>query len=400
MKTIIFAIYMSFAASLLFGCGQSATDAQPVNEVVSITPEIEPKKIKILATTPMVADWVNQVSGTRISVGSIVPYVVNPHSYQPGAKDVAEISETQHIFAVGLNYEEAWLTKLLDSHKEIQVVNLGDYISPIEFTGHDYDHEDEHKDSHDDDHEDGHKDGHDDEHEDEHKDSHDDEHEDEHKDSHDDDHEDGHKDGHDDEHEDEHKDSHDDEHEDEHKDSHDDDHGHGAYDPHFWFDPLRVSQAIGTISDYLSNIDPEGASYYKSRAEDYQSVLITLDKSVSERLGTIPNPNRKLITEHESLGYLGDRYDLQIFRALIPSLSTESGATPKDLVAVIDLIKEHDIKVIFLENESSEKLSDSVAEETGIRVATGLSVETLTDGQTYVDFINTNIQIIVLNLVE
>ena len=364
MKTIIFAIYMSFAASLLFGCGQSATDAQPVNEVVSITPEIEPKKIKILATTPMVADWVNQVSGTRISVGSIVPYVVNPHSYQPGAKDVAEISETQHIFAVGLNYEEAWLTKLLDSHKEIQVVNLGDYISPIEFTGHDYDHEDEHKDSHDDDHEDGHKDGHDDEHEDEH------------------------------------KDSHDDEHEDEHKDSHDDDHGHGAYDPHFWFDPLRVSQAIGTISDYLSNIDPEGASYYKSRAEDYQSVLITLDKSVSERLGTIPNPNRKLITEHESLGYLGDRYDLQIFRALIPSLSTESGATPKDLVAVIDLIKEHDIKVIFLENESSEKLSDSVAEETGIRVATGLSVETLTDGQTYVDFINTNIQIIVLNLVE
>jgi len=364
LKTIIFAIYMSFAASLLFGCGQSATDAQPVNEVVSITPEIEPKKIKILATTPMVADWVNQVSGTRISVGSIVPYVVNPHSYQPGAKDVAEISETQHIFAVGLNYEEAWLTKLLDSHKEIQVVNLGDYISPIEFTGHDYDHEDEHKDSHDDDHEDGHKDGHDDEHEDEH------------------------------------KDSHDDEHEDEHKDSHDDDHGHGAYDPHFWFDPLRVSQAIGTISDYLSNIDPEGASYYKSRAEDYQSVLITLDKSVSERLGTIPNPNRKLITEHESLGYLGDRYDLQIFRALIPSLSTESGATPKDLVAVIDLIKEHDIKVIFLENESSEKLSDSVAEETGIRVATGLSVETLTDGQTYVDFINTNIQIIVLNLVE
>ena len=316
LKTIIFAIYMSFAALLLFGCGQSATDAQPVKEVVSITPEIEPKKIKILATTPMVADWVNQVSGTRISVGSIVPYVVNPHSYQPGAKDVAEISETQHIFAVGLNYEEAWLTKLLDSHKEIQVVNLGDYISPIEFTGHD------------------------------------------------------------------------------------DDHGHGAYDPHFWFDPLRVSQAIGTISDYLSNIDPEGASYYKSRAEDYQSVLITLDKSVSERLGTIPNANRKLITEHESLGYLGDRYDLQLFRALIPSLSTESGATPKDLVAVIDLIKEHDIKVIFLENESSEKLSDSVAEETGIRVATGLSVETLTDGQTYVDFVNTNIQIIVLNLVE
>jgi ABC-type Zn uptake system ZnuABC Zn-binding protein ZnuA len=85
---------------------------------------------------------------------------------------------------------------------------------------------------------------------------------------------------------------------------------------------------------------------------------------------------------------------------VIPNLSSNTGPTPKDLGTVIDLVKEHDIKVIFLENESSEKLSDSVAEETGIRVATGLSVETLTDGQTYVDFVNTNIQIIVSNLVE
>ena len=44
---------MFFAAILLIGCGQSATDAQPVKEMVSNTAEIEPKKIKILATTPI-----------------------------------------------------------------------------------------------------------------------------------------------------------------------------------------------------------------------------------------------------------------------------------------------------------------------------------------------------------
>ncbi|MEE2885578.1 MAG: zinc ABC transporter substrate-binding protein, partial [Chloroflexota bacterium] len=73
---------------------------------------------------------------------------------------------------------------------------------------------------------------------------------------------------------------------------------------------------------------------------------------------------------------------------------------PKDLGTVIDLVKEHDIRVIFLENESGEQLSARVAEETGTRVATGLSVETLTNGQTYVDFVNKNIQIIVSNLVD
>ena len=319
LKANIFAIYISFTAVLLFGCGQPAIETQSMNEVFPNTPGLIRKEIKILATTPMVADWVNQVSGTRISVDSIIPYAVSPHSHQPGAKDVAAISVSQYIFAVGLLYEDAWLTKFLDSHKEIRVVNLGDYISPLEFGGHQG-------------------------------------------------------------------------------------HGHDSdvrkYDPHFWFDPLRVSQVISTISDFLSNIDPEGASYYKTRAKDYQSDLVALDTNVFKELGKIPKTKQKLMSEHESLGYLGDRYDLQIFRAVIPNFTSETGPTPRDLAAVIDLIKEHDIQVIFLENESSEQFSERVAEETGIKMATGLSVETLTDGQTYVDFVNHNIQIIVSNLIN
>ena len=33
-------------------------------------------------------------------------------------------------------------------------------------------------------------------------------------------------------------------------------HGHGIYDPHFWFDPLRVKTAINEIAARLSAIDP------------------------------------------------------------------------------------------------------------------------------------------------
>ena len=33
-------------------------------------------------------------------------------------------------------------------------------------------------------------------------------------------------------------------------------HGHGIFDPHFWFDPLRVKMAVNEIAARLSELDP------------------------------------------------------------------------------------------------------------------------------------------------
>jgi ABC-type Zn uptake system ZnuABC Zn-binding protein ZnuA len=91
---------------------------------------------------------------------------------------------------------------------------------------------------------------------------------------------------------------------------------------------------------------------------------------------------------------------VEIFRAIIPSFSSESGPTPKDLVIAIDLINKHNIPVIFIENETNDKSGERVVEETSIKLVKGLSVETLRDGQTYIDFMKYNIAIIVSNLVD
>ena len=102
----------------------------------------------IMATTPMVASWVNQVAGDRILVTSIIPYSLDPHSYQPAAKDIAQGTQADYIFAVGLLYEDSWLNKLLDSHPNTTLIELGDYIHPIKFEGRHH-----HADAHDDEHE-------------------------------------------------------------------------------------------------------------------------------------------------------------------------------------------------------------------------------------------------------
>ena len=277
----------------------------------------ENSKLRIMSSTPIIADWLNEIGGNRLSARSIVPHSVNPHGYQLGAKDLAEITESSHVFTVGLNYEGQWLVKFLNNHPGIDQIALGDVVSPLKY-----------------------------------------------------------------------------------EDEHESEHGNGAYDPHFWFDPSRVIIAITKIADELSKIDPEGSDFYQSRASRYISELEKLDNFIFAELEKIPVDKRKIMTEHESLKYLSDRYGIEILEAVIPSVNSEVGPTPKNLVAAIDSIKQHEIQVIFLESSTSNSSAKTVADETGINVVYGLSVETLKVDQTYVDFMKSNLSTIVLNLID
>ena len=341
MLILLRSIALMISSTLIFCIACSSFNFNTENNV-------EETELKIMTSTPILADWVNQITDNQPAVKSIMPYGVDPHSYTPGAKDIADIAELDLIFTVGPNYEAKSFSKFLENHPEIKEVHLIDYISPIENEDHD-DH-DEH----------GKKDDHDDDDHDEH----------------------GKKDDHDD-------------------DDHDEHHDHGTYDPHFWFDPTKVIFAINKITEELSLLNPEDANKYQTRASEYTAELENLDAYIKESLSTIPKDHRNLMTVHESLGYLANRYDLNLVHAVIPNLDSSTGISPQNLVEAIKIIQENDIHALFLENETPEKTANTVAHETGIKIVTGLNVETLPDSSvTYIDFMKNNIQLIVENLVD
>ena len=327
MLILLRSIALMISSTLIFCIACSSFNFNTENNV-------EETELKIMTSTTILADWVNQITDNQPAVKSIMPYGVDPHSYTPGAKDIADIAELDLIFTVGPNYEAKSFSKFLENHPEIKKVHLIDYISPIENEDHD-DH-DEH----------GKKDDHDD-------------------------------------------------------DDHDEHHDHGTYDPHFWFDPTRVIFAINKITEELSLLNPEDANKYQTRASEYTAELENLDAYIKESLSTIPKDHRNLMTVHESLGYLANRYDLNLVHAVIPNLDSSIGITPQNLVEAIKVIQENDIHALFLENETPEKTANTVAHETGIKIVTGLNVETLPDSSvTYIDFMKNNIQLIVENLVD
>ena len=188
-------------------------------------------------------------------------------------------------------------------------------------------------------------------------------------------------------------------------DDHDDEdghegHGHGSEDPHFWFDPLRVAIAAELMMNQLIELDPSNSEAYKTAGDAYISELNELDSTISALIETVPSKNRKLITTHESLGYLEAKYGVEVLTTIIPSLTSADEISPSELVAVLDVIEDNDVKIIFIESEAPSVYAETIAEEANIKTVTGLWVETLREDQVYTDWLIEQVELIVENLVD
>ena len=190
--------------------------------------------------------------------------------------------------------------------------------------------------------------------------------------------------------------------EDEEHDEHDEHegHDHGQFDPHVWFDPVRVASIASIIGAELKSIDPQGSQYYEDRVKAYVEELDALHSQILAQIDEIDIHDRVIMTSHEALGYLEARYGVEVLPAVLPGLDGDISATPKDLVHAIEEIEEHNVKVIFLDETRSAKAAERVADETGVEVVSGLKVESLESGQTYIEFMEKNMNIILSHLHE
>jgi len=308
---------------VLIACSGGSTDAG--------CPEIDGREINVVATTPMIGEFVSQVGGENINLTILMPPEADPHSYEPAPQDAGTIADADLVFYTGLMYEQAPLVELLENSVcgAEALAEVGESVFPIEF-----------KEGGQDDHDDHDEEGHD-----------------------------GHE-----------------------------GHGHGAYDPHFWFDPNRVVYAAEFIESKLVEFDPSNAANYETAGDAYTTELSSLTRQVSQLIGSIPSQNRKLITTHESLGYLEAKFGLEVLSTIIPDLDSSNEITPSQLVGVIDVIEDNNVKVIFIEAEAPSVYAETIVAETGIKAVEGLWVETLKPGQTYSEFLIAAVELIVENL--
>jgi len=121
----------------------------------------------------------------------------------------------------------------------------------------------------------------------------------------------------------------------------------GHYDPHVWFDVSLWRLVAERIHGIFVEAAPAHKAYFDGRAAEYLGELDALHAYAKERLATIPEGNRVLVTAHDAFGYFGRAYGLEVLG--IQGISTSSEYGLQDLNRLAAMLAERKIPAVFVE---------------------------------------------------
>lgn len=181
--------------------------------------------------------------------------------------------------------------------------------------------------------------------------------------------------------------------------------GEELYDPHIWFDVSLWNECADYLSKQLQVLDEENKDLYQSNYSSYTKELATLHIEVQEKINTLEEEEKILITAHDAFGYFAKAYGMEVYA--IQGISTQTEASTKDMANLSNFIVEHTVKGIFLETSVSSKnveaLQESVrAKGWEVKIGGALYSDSLGDEkegtQTYIKTVQANVNTIVEGL--
>lgn len=161
-----------------------------------------------------------------------------------------------------------------------------------------------------------------------------------------------------------------DEKEHEHKEEVSHKHEDAELDPHIWLDPIIVKIQAKNIYEAMIKIDEPNSAFYKTNYDEFTKELDDLDAQIKEILK--PHQEKAFMVFHPSWGYYAARYNLE-------QVSIEfEGKEPKpnELIELINEAKKHDIKIIFVSPQFSQKSAKTIAQNINGSV---IAINPLTD---------------------
>lgn len=172
----------------------------------------------------------------------------------------------------------------------------------------------------------------------------------------------------------------------------DHDHDH-ELDPHVWLDPVLAMEEVKATQTKLSEKYPEKAEIFEANANAYLGTLVGLDETYQAALANATQ--RTFVTQHAAFGYLAHRYNLT--QEAIAGLSPDEEPSAARLAELKEYVTEHDINVIYFEENASSKVAETLSKEAGVALAVlnpleGLTTEQQAAGENYVTVMTENLE--------
>ena len=134
---------------------------------------------------------------------------------------------------------------------------------------------------------------------------------------------------------------------------------HEGLDPHVWLDPVLVKIQAKNMYDAVVSIDEQNKEFYTKNYEEFLKELDSLDAQIKDILK--PYEHKAFMVFHPSWGYFAKRYDLEQISIEIQGKEPK----PNELVELVKDAKVHNIKIIFVSPQFSQKSAKTIAQNIG-----------------------------------
>lgn len=134
---------------------------------------------------------------------------------------------------------------------------------------------------------------------------------------------------------------------------------HHDKDPHIWLSPTNAKIMVENIYNGLISIYPEHREIFQANRVELNAKLDELEQYGKTQLQSLSS--RELITFHDGFSYLAQAFDLTVLHAIEEESGSEASAG--ELIKIIQLIEDHNMKAIFTESSSSVSAAQIISAE-------------------------------------
>ncbi|MFA3916427.1 metal ABC transporter substrate-binding protein [Ruegeria hyattellae] len=163
----------------------------------------------------------------------------------------------------------------------------------------------------------------------------------------------------------------------------------GKPNPHAWMGLDNALIYIDNIEQAFSKHDPKNAEVYATNAAAYKDALRATIEPLRDAIAEIPHDRRWLVTCEGAFSYLARDFGME--ELYLWPMNADQVGTPRQVRAVIDGVREHDIPVVFCESTVNTAPAKQVARETGVAYGGELYVDSLSEAggavPTYLDLL-------------
>jgi len=141
-------------------------------------------------------------------------------------------------------------------------------------------------------------------------------------------------------------------------------HEHSGEDPHYWLDFSNMIKATNITTTELIKLFPEHKKLYSDNRDKYIKMLKKLDLEYKSQLLSCRKDT--IIVNHNAFGYLADKYHFHV--ESLSGLSPEAMPNAKNIIRIIEIIKKYQVSTLFFESFASNRVINSIAKETNVKV--------------------------------